>query len=125
MHARKVASVVSDSATIWTAAHQAPLPRILQARILEWVSISFSIGTTYHRREVPYYHTSSVSGEKRQALSVVGNANSRLTCKRPPTLFPQNTQSQFLLQLLTFDLHYFDMFTNEIVELGLLWQSSS
>ena len=40
-------SVVSDSsATPGTAARQAPLSmRILQARILEWVAISFSGGS--------------------------------------------------------------------------------
>ena len=36
-------SVVSDSATPWTVAHQAPLPvGILQARILEWVAMPSS-----------------------------------------------------------------------------------
>ena len=29
-------------ATQWTAAHQAPVPGILQERTLEWVAISFS-----------------------------------------------------------------------------------
>ena len=29
-------------ATLETAAHQAPIPGILQARILEWVATSFS-----------------------------------------------------------------------------------
>ena len=40
-------SVVSDSlATLWSVAHQAPLPMgILQARILEWIAISFSRGS--------------------------------------------------------------------------------
>ena len=42
-------SVVSDSVTPWTvgqtAAHQTPLSmEILQARILEWVAISYSRG---------------------------------------------------------------------------------
>ena len=32
-------------ATPWTAAHQAPVPGILQARILEWAAISFSLET--------------------------------------------------------------------------------
>ena len=32
-------------ATLRTAAHQAPVHRILQARILEWVAISFSSGS--------------------------------------------------------------------------------
>ena len=36
-------SVMSNSATLWTAAHQAPLSmRILQARILEWVAMPSS-----------------------------------------------------------------------------------
>ena len=35
--------VMSDSLTSWTVAHQAPLSmESLQARILEWVAISFS-----------------------------------------------------------------------------------
>ena len=39
----RVASVVSDSATLWTVACQVPLSMgILQARILEWVSNSLS-----------------------------------------------------------------------------------
>ena len=29
-------------ATLWTVAHQAPLHEIFQARILEWVAISYS-----------------------------------------------------------------------------------
>ena len=38
-------SVVSNSATPWTADHQAPLfMRILQAGILEWVAMSSSRG---------------------------------------------------------------------------------
>ena len=41
-------SVMSDSATLWTVARQAPLfMGILQARILEWVAISFSIWWIY------------------------------------------------------------------------------
>ena len=36
-------SVVANSVTPWTVAYQAPLSMgILQARILEWVAISFS-----------------------------------------------------------------------------------
>ena len=39
-----------NSATLWTAAHQAPLSMgILQARILEWVAISFSRGSSWPR----------------------------------------------------------------------------
>ena len=40
-------SIMSDSATPWTAAPQAPLSmQILQARILVWVAIPFSRGSS-------------------------------------------------------------------------------
>ena len=43
-------SVVSDSATQWTAALQAPLSMgILQLRILEWVAMPFSRGSSQTR----------------------------------------------------------------------------
>ena len=43
-------SVVSDSATPWTVARQAPLSMgILQARILEWGATSFSRGSSRPR----------------------------------------------------------------------------
>ena len=43
-------SVVSDSATPWTVAHQAPLSMgILQARILEWVARPSSRGSSLPR----------------------------------------------------------------------------
>ena len=43
-------SVVSDSLwTPWTATRQVPLHGILQARILEWVAISFSRGSSWPR----------------------------------------------------------------------------
>ena len=43
-------SVMSDSATPWIVAYQAPLSmRILQAKILEWVAISFSRGSSWPR----------------------------------------------------------------------------
>ena len=43
-------SVVSDSATPWTAAHQALLPtEIFQARILKWVVISYYTGSSQLR----------------------------------------------------------------------------
>ena len=43
-------SVVSDSATPWTVAHQAPLSMgILQASILEWVAMPFSRGSSRPR----------------------------------------------------------------------------
>ena len=41
-----VASVVSDSASLWTVAHQVPLYSILQARILEWVAVPSSRGSS-------------------------------------------------------------------------------
>ena len=43
-------SVMSDSATPWTVAHQVPLSTgILQARILEWVAMSSSRGSSQPR----------------------------------------------------------------------------
>ena len=45
-------SVVSDSTTPWTVAHQALLSMgILQTRILEWVAISFSRGSSQPRNQ--------------------------------------------------------------------------
>ena len=38
-------SHVQLCATPWTAAYQAPVPGILQARVLEWVAIAFSMYT--------------------------------------------------------------------------------
>ena len=47
---RVTPSVVTKSATPWTAALQAPLSMgILQARILEWVAIPFSGGSSRPR----------------------------------------------------------------------------
>ena len=49
-----VASVVSDSCVAWTVAHQAPLSiGISQARILEWVAIPFSRGSSLPRGLLP------------------------------------------------------------------------
>ena len=43
-------SVMSDSATPWTVAHQAPLSMgILQAKILEWVAMPSSRGSSQSR----------------------------------------------------------------------------
>ena len=44
-------SIVSDSSsTPWTVAHQAPLVNgILQARILEWIAVSSSKGSSQPR----------------------------------------------------------------------------
>ena len=50
-------SVMSDSATPWTVAHQAPLlMEILQARILEWVAVPFSKGSSWPRDQTPVSH---------------------------------------------------------------------
>ena len=44
-------------ATPWTVAHQAPLSmEILQARILEWVAISFSRGSSWLRDRTQVLH---------------------------------------------------------------------
>ena len=51
-------SVVYDSATPWTVAHQAPLSKgILQARILEWVVISFSRASSQPRDQAQVSRT--------------------------------------------------------------------
>ena len=42
-------SVVSDYVTPWTAARQAPVHGILQARVLEWVAIPFFTGLSQPR----------------------------------------------------------------------------
>ena len=43
-------SVMSDSAILWTVAHQAPpAMQILQSRILEWVAIPSSRGSSQLR----------------------------------------------------------------------------
>ena len=48
-----VASVMSDSATLWTVARQAPLSMgILQARTLEWVAMSSSRGSCWPRDQI-------------------------------------------------------------------------
>ena len=39
-------SAVSDSATLWTVAHRAPVRGILKAGILEWGAISSSRGSS-------------------------------------------------------------------------------
>ena len=51
--------------TLWTVAHQAPVHGILQARILEWVAISFSRGSSQPRDRT---HICSVSYIGRQVL---------------------------------------------------------
>ena len=44
-------------ATLWTVAHQIPLSReILQARILEWVAMPFSRGSSQTRDRAQFSH---------------------------------------------------------------------
>ena len=51
-------SVVSDSATPWTAARQAPLYMgILQARVLEWVAMPSSSESSKPRDQTQVSHT--------------------------------------------------------------------
>ena len=58
-----VASVLSNSATLWTAAHQAPLSmRILQARILEWVAISCSRRSSQPRDQTHVSSSPALAG---------------------------------------------------------------
>ena len=59
VHACSVSSVMSNSATLWTVAHQALLSMgILQARILEWVDMPSSRGSFWPRN---WTHISYVS----------------------------------------------------------------
>ena len=52
--------------TLWTVAHQAPLfMRILQARILEWIAMPSSRGSSQHRDQT---HVSYISCSGRQVL---------------------------------------------------------
>ena len=54
-YARWIASVVSrPCATLWTVSCQAPLSDgILQARILEWVAVPYSRGSSWPRNRTP------------------------------------------------------------------------
>ena len=50
-------SIMSDSATLWTVARQAPLSMgILQARILEWVATPSSRGSSQPRDQTQVSH---------------------------------------------------------------------
>ena len=53
-------SVMSDSVTPWTVAHQGPLPRILQARIPEWIVIPSSRGPSQTRGQTQVSHIACV-----------------------------------------------------------------
>ena len=56
-------SVVSDSATPWTVARQAPLSTgILQARILEWVAIPFFRGSSQPRMKYASLRSPALAG---------------------------------------------------------------
>ena len=52
-HVHCVRAVASASAALWTTACQAPVPGIFQARILEWVAISYSRGSSQPRDWTP------------------------------------------------------------------------
>ena len=50
-------------ATLWTVAHQAPLfMGILQARILEWVAMPSSRGSSRPRDQTPIFYVSCIGG---------------------------------------------------------------
>ena len=49
-------SCVWLSVTPWTAAHQAPVPEILQARVLVWVAIAFSNAWKWKMKVKPLSH---------------------------------------------------------------------
>ena len=49
VHVCDSCSVMLTHCNPWTIAHQAPVQGILQARILEWVAISFSGGSSWPR----------------------------------------------------------------------------
>ena len=52
-----ISSAVSNSATLWTAAHQATLSMgILQARILKWVAMPSSRGSSQPRDQTQVSH---------------------------------------------------------------------
>ena len=52
-------SVMSDPMTSWTIAHQAPVHETFQARILEWIAIPFSRGSSPPREGI---WVSSIAG---------------------------------------------------------------
>ena len=62
----QVTSAVSDSATLWTIAHQfASVHGILQARILEWISMPSSRGSSLPRNQTwVSYVTSGANGKE-------------------------------------------------------------
>ena len=64
-------SVVSNSATPWTVAHQVPLSMgIVQARILEWVAMPSSRGSSLHK---DWTQVSYIAGGSLQVLSHQGS----------------------------------------------------
>ena len=58
-------SHVQLCATLWTAAHQAPLHGILKARVLVWVAMPFSRGSS-PPRDVVWFATNIVKPQLRQ-----------------------------------------------------------
>ena len=66
-----VAQVVSDSVTPWTVAHQTSLSvGFFQARILEWVNISFSRGSSQPKDQTgsPALQADSLASEPPEKL---------------------------------------------------------
>ena len=91
-------SVVSDSATHGLVAHQAPLSRlwkgihgILQARILEWVAISFSRGSSQPRHWTWVSCTAggffTIWATRKAPKNLLPNTNS---CARPTARLPKH-----------------------------------
>ena len=86
-------SVVSDSVTPWTVAHQAPLSTgILQAKILKWVAISYSRGSSQSRnwtwvsytgRQILYHWATGEASQLYWNSIIVHGNNDKITCLGP------------------------------------------
>jgi len=75
-------SVVCDFLTLWTVAHQAPTVHgIFQARILEWVPLSFSRGSSWPRDQT---HVSIIGRQILYPLSLWGSPAGILMKDVPP-----------------------------------------
>ena len=87
-------SRIQSFVTPWTVTHQAPLSMgISQARILEWIALSFSRGSSRHREKVPiakkrelrqtnvpWYHL-YVESKKNDSNELTYKKRNRLTVK--------------------------------------------
>ena len=91
-------SVVSDSGTSWTVAHQAPLSmRILQASILEWVAMPSSRGSSRAAEKAVIKHlTGTDVAAGRCCLSGLQVLIKKLTCK----VFPKALNSNLYQEIL-------------------------